>query len=149
MKAPGKYIQIVLADDDEDDRELFEMAVKELTMQVNVTFIIDGQKLLTYLNENKKPDILFLDLNMPLKSGFECLQVIRNNERFKRLPVIILSTSNAKRDIDKCYDLEASFYIVKPFSYHELSSIIKKILDNDWKENFTSPPKNKFVYKNE
>lgn len=147
MKAPEKYIQIVLADDDEDDRELFEMAVKELSILVNVVLIVNGQQLLTYLEENKMPDILFLDLNMPLRSGTECLEIIRNNERFKSLPVIILSTSNAKRDIDTCYALGANFYIVKPFAYHELSAIIKKILDRDWRENLAFSAKSRFVYK--
>ena len=147
MNTPEKHIRIVLADDDEDDRELFEMAVKELTETAKVTLIINGDELLKYLDENKKPDILFLDLNMPLKSGIECLEIIRTNDRFKKLPIIILSTSSAKRDIDKCYELGANFYIVKPFSHTELSSIIKKILDKNWNENFVSPPKNKFVYK--
>jgi CheY-like chemotaxis protein len=147
MIAPEKYIQIVLADDDEDDRDLFEMAVKELSIPISVRLIINGQELLRYLAENKIPDILFLDLNMPMKSGFECLEAIRNNEKLKNLPVIILSTSNAKRDIDKCFDLKANFYIVKPFSYQELSNVIKKILDKEWKDNFVSPPRNKFVYK--
>jgi CheY-like chemotaxis protein len=147
MIAPEKHIQIVLADDDEDDRDLFEMAIKELTMPINLALFIDGDKLLTHLDKNKNPDILFLDLNMPLKSGFECLETIRARERFKTLPVIILSTSNAKRDIDRCYDLGANFYIVKPFSYQELSSIIRKILDRDWQEGFSSRLKSKFVYK--
>jgi CheY-like chemotaxis protein len=147
MIAPEKHIQIVLADDDEDDRDLFEMAIKELTMPINLALFIDGEKLLTHLDKNRNPDILFLDLNMPLKSGFECLETIRSWERFKTLPVIILSTSNAKRDIDRCYDLGANFYIVKPFSYQELSSIIRKILDRDWQEGFSSRLKSKFVYK--
>jgi CheY-like chemotaxis protein len=147
MIAPEKHIQIVLADDDEDDRDLFEMAIKELTMPINLALFVDGDKLLTHLDKNKNPDILFLDLNMPLKSGFECLETIRSWERFKTLPVIILSTSNAKRDIDRCYDLGANFYIVKPFSYQELSSIIRKILDRDWQEGFSSRLKSKFVYK--
>jgi CheY-like chemotaxis protein len=147
MIAPEKHIQIVLADDDEDDRDLFEMAIKELTMPINLALFVDGDKLLTHLDKNKNPDILFLDLNMPLKSGFECLETIRSRERFKTLPVIILSTSNAKRDIDRCYDLGANFYIVKPFSYQELSSIIRKILDRDWQEGFSSRLKSKFVYK--
>jgi CheY-like chemotaxis protein len=147
MIAPEKHIQIVLADDDEDDRDLFEMAIKELTMPINLALFVDGDKLLAHLDKNKNPDILFLDLNMPLKSGFECLETIRAWERFKTLPVIILSTSNAKRDIDRCYDLGANFYIVKPFSYQELSSIIRKILDRDWQEGFSSRLKSKFVYK--
>jgi CheY-like chemotaxis protein len=149
MIAPEKYIQIVLADDDEDDRDLFEMAVKELSIPISVRLIINGQELLRYLAENEIPDVLFLDLNMPLKSGFECLQAIRNNEKLKNLPVIILSTSNAKRDVDKCFDLKANFYIVKPFSYPELSSIIKKILNKDWKESSRPLSRNKFVYRSE
>jgi CheY-like chemotaxis protein len=140
-----KAIHIVLADDDEDDREVFEMAVDELKLPVEITPVPDGKRLIDYLDNNKAPDILFLDLNMPRMKGTECLQIIRSNERFKKLPVIILSTSSAKRDIDQSYDLEANYYIVKPFSYMELATVIKKLISKEWKEDFIYPPRNKFL----
>lgn len=141
-----KLFHIVLADDDEDDREVFEMAVKELNIPLQLSQEKDGMKLLSFLDTNKKPDLIFLDLNMPKMKGTECLQIIRKNERFKKLPIIILSTSNAARDIDRCYELGANYYIIKPFSYKELASIIKKLVDKEWREDFISPPKNKFLY---
>jgi CheY-like chemotaxis protein len=83
---------------------------------------------------------------MPLKSGIECLKIIRQNEKLKDLPIIILSTSRAARDIDTCYNLKANYYIVKPFSYIDLSKIISKIFLDDWRSKLVDLPKNQFVY---
>ncbi|MGZ3902669.1 MAG: response regulator, partial [Bacteroidia bacterium] len=88
-------INILLADDDKDDRYFFEKALKTLSIKAQLTISEDGEKLMAYLlkHSEKLPDVLFLDLNMPRKNGAECLTEIKLHEKLKKLPVIIYSTS--------------------------------------------------------
>lgn len=141
-----KLLRIVLADDDDDDRELFELALEELDGKLEFSHAPNGKELLKLLQEEQTPDVVFLDLNMPLTSGIECLKIIRQNDKLTSLPVIILSTSRAARDIDTCYNLKANYYIVKPFSYVDLSKIIKNIFSEDWRSKLVDLPKNQFVF---
>lgn len=90
-----KQLNILLAEDDKDDRDFFETALKEIPIPTRLTTVIDGEQLLEYLHENSEqlPDVLFLDLNMPRKSGFECLVEIKEDEKLKDLRVVVFSTS--------------------------------------------------------
>jgi len=90
-----KQFRILLADDDTDDCQFFRKAIEELLISATITTVPDGEKLMSYLYKNAKhlPDILFLDLNMPRKNGFECLIEIKEDIRLMNLPVIMLSTS--------------------------------------------------------
>ena len=108
MLAEKKTIHIIVADDDEDDRALFEMAVKELNTAFELTVLNDGPALLSFLDSHKKPDIIFLDLNMPKMNGFECLKQLKKSELYKHIPVVVLSTSNREEDIEKCRELGAA-----------------------------------------
>ena len=89
-----KKLNILLADDDTDDRFFFKKVLNELSIAVQLTTVHNGEELMAYLLENSDqlPDLLFLDLNMPRKSGFECLSEINENEKLKVLPVVIFST---------------------------------------------------------
>ena len=80
---------ILLADDDIDDRFFFSKALKEIPISTNLTTVHDGEELMHYLEKNSKslPNILFLDLSMPRKTGFECLYEIKDNEKFKDIPI--------------------------------------------------------------
>ena len=123
------------ADDDEDDRELFVDALREIDPSVILVQAEDGLQLMEILNTIKDPipEILFLDINMPGKGGFECLEEIRKQEgRVKEINVIILSTSNAPQDIEKSLELGASFYAVKPNQFDVLKSFVKDVLEIDW-----------------
>ena len=97
-------LNIQLADDDIDDRSFFEKALKEVSISNHLTTVNDGEHLMKYLADNLEqlPNILFLDLNMPRKNGFECLVEIRENEKLKDLSVVIFSTSYPQ---DKSYEL--------------------------------------------
>ena len=90
-----KKLSILLADDDKDDRFFFSMALESLTVPTQLAIVLDGEKLMVYLDENSHqlPDVLFLDLNMPRKNGFECLNEIKQNNKLNELLVIIYSTS--------------------------------------------------------
>jgi Response regulator containing CheY-like receiver, AAA-type ATPase, and DNA-binding domains len=125
---------IYLADDDEDDRELFVDALREVDPSVILTQAEDGLQLMEILNSIKDPipEILFLDINMPGKNGFECLEEIRKQEgRVKEINIIILSTSNDPQDIEKALELGATFYAVKPNRFDVLKSFVKDVLQLD------------------
>jgi CheY-like chemotaxis protein len=128
---------IVLADDDDDDCDLFREALDELLVVPRLTIAKDGQQLMDVLLQGDRalPDVLFLDVNMPLKNGIECLQDIRDTERLKNLPVIIFSTSAQQWALERVYELRASIYVLKPNSFLKLKDVIRNVLAIDWNKN--------------
>ena len=88
-------LNILLAEDDQDDRDFFDEALKEILIPVHLTTVYDGEQLMNYLYKNSEhlPNVIFLDLNMPRKNGFECLCEIKENEKLKGLLVVMFSTS--------------------------------------------------------
>jgi len=140
---------IILADDDPDDCELFQDAITAINVNVRTIIINGGIQLMDYLNDENAelPDILFLDLNMPLMNGFECLEDIRKNVRLRNICVIIFSTSSNPSDIDKSYNLGANAYIQKPLSEREMKDILKNTLDTDWNDPCSALDSHNFVMK--
>ena len=118
---------IVMADDDQDDIELFQSAVQDTCSALSLTIATDGTKLIEILNENPAPDTIFLDLNMLGVSGLDCLKEIRSKEKFDDVPVVMLSTSDRKAEIDYCLSNGADHYFVKPNTYAGLKSIIEEL----------------------
>ncbi len=135
-----------IADDDEDDREIFTEVIHEIAPFVNLTKATNGHELMKLLNNKNTelPDIIFLDLNMPLKNGQECLQEIRSDERLKHIPVVIYSTSSGREFIDETYKKGANYYIIKPDSFTDLKKIAHEILSFDW-DNHIRPLRDGFV----
>lgn len=126
---------IYLADDDQDDRILFLDAVEELDLPVIVNVFEDGLQVLKKLSAamSSLPEIIFLDINMPGRNGFECLEEIRNLPApLRDLKIIMLSTSNTPENINLCYTLGADFYAVKPSTFQELKELLGSILKIDW-----------------
>jgi CheY-like chemotaxis protein len=119
---------ILLADDDEDDRLLFQEALDEITLATQLTSVRDGEQLMDALSEIDLPDMLFLDLNMPRKNGFQCLSEIRKNEKLKELPVIIFSTSLQPDAVDKLYEGGAHYYIRKPSNFDHFKKVIQQAI---------------------
>ena len=138
---------LLLVDDDEDDCLLFEDALWEVNNNVLVTIAKDGEQFIRVFNRESVPgvDIIFLDLNMPCKNGFEYLLEIRQDDRLKHVPVIILSTSSEAFAVERAYQLGANFYIRKPGTFSQLKRLIRKILTIDWKDNLSQPTKDRFV----
>lgn len=130
-------MRILLTDDDADDREFFADAVADIHLNFPVEFCENGLELLNrlYNKELSIPDIIFLDLNMPVMSGFESLQQIRDDAKFKDIPIIaIYSTSATEDGIKNTFGLGASAYIVKPTDFNDLKKLLKKVIEMDWKE---------------
>ena len=137
------YTTIFYADDDIDDLDFF----KEVTSDINepVSLFESGDKMLDILNNPPpKPSVIFLDLNMPIKSGFEVLNEIKASPDICNIPVIILTTSTSPSDISQCKDLGAKLYIRKPTSVFALKKAINHVLATDW-NNFT-PTDTNFFY---
>lgn len=119
-------LNIWLADDDTDDCQLFKEAVSTFVPSINFTAVHDGERLMQLLGDdtNKLPDVLFLDLNMPRKNGFECLTEIKHHEKLKQLPVVIFSTSNSHDDMNMIFKTGADVYVRKPSNFEQLIQLI-------------------------
>ncbi len=138
--------QVFLADDDTDDQMLFEDALREIDDSIDLATAKDGLELLAKLHAAATlPDILFLDLNMPLRNGFECLEEIRTTPRFQTIPVVVCSTSSDKRSLDLVYNLGANYYLQKPNSFAQLKEAIAHILALDFQDNVFRPSRAAFV----
>lgn len=121
---------VILADDDKDHGTLFERILKSVDPSKTLTVVTDGEALL-HLLAQVKPEILFLDLNMPHKSGIECLQEIRKNEALKDLKVVVYSSSSRMSDIRRSYIHKADLYMVKPFHTEHLRNALDIVLNRD------------------
>lgn len=127
-------INILLADDDEDDRQIFKDAFEEIRIKTQVRFVNDGIELIKQLtqNGNQLPDILFLDLNMPGKNGIECLMDIRSLKKLQNIAVVIYSTSSSAHEIEDTFVLGANIYIKKPNDFNTLKRILEEVLKLNW-----------------
>jgi DNA-binding response OmpR family regulator len=141
-----KEIIIYLADDDEDDRMIFEEALSEISGNIKLVKITDGIKLLNQLSEDKTiPDIIFLDLNMPFQSGKETLKILRANRSYSKIPVVIYSTSTNPADIEDTFSAGASLYMEKPYSMCSMVKKIEAIISMDWYSFAGADRKNYFI----
>lgn len=136
MKNNNTAVHILLAEDDIDDRFFFEKALKLIPIDTKLTTVNDGEKLMEYLANNQLnlPDIIFLDISMPRKTGIECLQEIKENEVVSKVPIAMLSTSYTKDDAfengikSMLIRMGAERFIRKPNSIDELKTILEEIL---------------------
>lgn len=138
---------LLLADDDIDDCIFFKEILEELPVSATLSIVNDGVQLMDYLSAKSDhlPDALFLDLNMPRKSGLECLSEIKSNSRLKNLPVIIFSTSLNMEVVNLLYQKGAHCYIRKPGEYDKLKKIIYEALTITAQNNSQQPARDKFI----
>lgn len=136
---PNKFI--FLADDDADDCMLFEDALREVSTSTELTTANDGVELINLMETAvpPPPDVIFLDLNMPRKNGFECLEQIRKTKKWASIPVVIFSTTGQEEMVKKVYEQGANFFIRKPGSFPKLKLAIQQILDIDWSNHSWKP----------
>ncbi|HWF49288.1 MAG TPA: response regulator [Solirubrobacteraceae bacterium] len=123
----GRPVTILLADDDQEDRELARDALQDSKLANEMRFVVDGQDLMDYLRRQgryadpavdaPRPGIILLDLNMPKMDGREALAEIKADESLRRIPVVVLTTSNDEQDVLRSYDLGVNSFITKPVTF--------------------------------
>ena len=122
-------MNILYADDDADDREIFCEAIREINPAIKVVLGMDGEETLKILSVQKElPHLIFLDINMPKMDGIECLAKLKSDDRLKSIPVIIYSTTSNKSDQSKIALLGASDFILKGNSFENVKDSLDKIL---------------------
>jgi CheY-like chemotaxis protein len=126
---------ILIAEDDADDRFLFKTAFEEKGYDDDIEFVENGIELLKFLytieekkpGERQYPSFILLDLNMPKKDGREVLKEIKQHPEFKKIPVVVFTTTNSENEIRRCYELGANTYVVKPVSFDSLLKVVEEI----------------------
>ena len=129
---------ILLAEDDPDDRMLTRRAIVESRMETTVAAVTNGEELMQYLTregpygdetEAPRPDLILLDLNMPRMDGREALREIKSDTNLRRIPVVVLTTSEAEQDIVQSYDLGVNAFVTKPVSFDALAETMESLGD--------------------
>ncbi len=129
----GKPVEILLVEDSRGDVRLIQEALQEAKVRNRMTVVGDGEEAMACLRKQGRysrasnPGLILLDLNLPKKNGFEVLQEIKKDEFLKRIPVVILTTSQAEQDIIKSYDLYANAYITKPVDLDQFLAVVKAV----------------------
>jgi chemotaxis family two-component system response regulator Rcp1 len=145
MEPNGRPIEILLVEDNPGDVRLTREALKEGKVRNNLQVAIDGMDALEFLKKEGKhrdadtPDLILLDLNLPKMDGRELLEKIKEDPALKRIPVVILTTSKAERDIVTSYDLHANCYITKPVDLEQFITVVQSI-ENFWMTIVKLPP---------
>ena len=144
-----KTSTIFLADDDEDDRELFKLAIDQISVPTKLDTFKNGVELIKALRESgtNLPDILFLDLNMPNKGGLECLNEINQDPGLRGVTVVIYSTSSSEKDIEATFVAGANIYINKPADFEILKKSLKKVLTLDWHYHTSNLNRDNFYFR--
>jgi CheY-like chemotaxis protein len=136
LKEIKRPMQILMADDDEDDRRAVAKAWKASRAANPINFVNDGEELMDYLRKRgpfaelatwARPGVILLDLNMPKKDGREALREIKADPELRQIPVIILTTSQAEEDIYRTYDLGANSFITKPVTFTSLVDLLQAL----------------------
>jgi CheY-like chemotaxis protein len=146
MKIIGKPIEILIVEDNEGDVGLIEEVFEEAKIKNNIHVAEDGEEAILYLHGEGKfsgsprPDIIILDLNLPNKDGREVLREIKDDSNLKNIPVVVLTTSNAEKDILGAYGLHASAYITKPLDFDQFIKVVGSI-ESFWLEIVRLPTK--------
>jgi CheY-like chemotaxis protein len=121
----------LIADDDADDANLFCEALSQIDPVTKCFIAENGREVLELLSGGiNNPDIIFLDINMPIMNGWECLKRLKEDTTFKNIPVVMYSTSSAKKDVEKAYGLGALIFLSKPEDFRELCKILQVIVTN-------------------
>lgn len=132
---PTRLFEVLLVEDSPGDAQLTKLALEEGKIRINLNTVEDGVEALEFLRgygkyaDYPRPDLILLDLNLPRKDGREVLLDIKSDENLKRIPVVILTTSQADEDILRAYNLNANCYITKPVDFDRFANIVRSIED--------------------
>lgn len=128
-----KKFRILIAEDDMDDRFLLKKAFEETGVNEEIAFVENGIQLMEYLQQSRQaqqqnyPKLILLDLNMPRMDGKQVLKILKEDPQFKKIPVVVFTTSRNEVIINKCYEMGANTYIIKPVSFEGLLSIVQQL----------------------
>ncbi len=137
LRKEFKIVEILLIEDSPGDIRLTQEALKDSKISNNLHVVTDGVEAMAFLrkegkySEKPRPDLILLDLNLPKKDGREVLAEIKKDEQLKRIPVIILTVSEAEEDVLKTYNLHANCYITKPVDLEQFLKVVKTT-ENFW-----------------
>lgn len=140
-----KPVEILLVEDNPGDARLTAIALERNKIVVNLNVVTDGGKAMAYLNREgeyakvPRPDLILLDLNLPIMDGREVLADIKSNPKLKHIPVVVLTTSEAEEDIVKTYALHANCFITKPVDLNQFIKVVSSI-ENFWFTVVKLPP---------
>ena len=138
MTETPSAITIHMCDDDPDDQLLVTDALLEARLATPIDFTSNGRELLQYLNREGEyaklkgqplPGLILLDLNMPIMDGREVLKVLKNDDKFKSIPIVILTTSKAEEDVARSYNMGVNSFVIKPVSFDNLVEMIQSITE--------------------
>jgi DNA-binding response OmpR family regulator len=141
---PNNSANVLIAEDDDDDFFIFSVAISETGFAVLLKRAEDGELLMKLLQDDL-PDILFLDLLMPVKDGKQCLLEIRADRRYDRMPIIVYTQLDDLETVEYCYRQGSNLITIKPNSIGDLKEALQRILGIDWKKTMYFPPKSEFV----
>ena len=138
---------ILLADNDENDRAFFKDALLEIKVKTDLKLANNGSQLMKYLDnpENRLPDIVFMDLNLPVLSGMECLIEIRKEIRLRDLAIAIYSTASSEENIEEAFVQGANIYIKKPDDFLVLKIVLEHVLTINWQYHTSGLKKENFL----
>jgi CheY-like chemotaxis protein len=137
-------MHILMADDDKDDFLILQEAAEKAGEKLQLSYAGNWLELWRFILKTL-PDILFLDINMPVKDGIECLQLLRKERKYDKVPILIYSTSISKADIDSAYRNGANYFIVKPSAIDDITKIIQKLISMGKEALISVPPREEFV----
>src|SRR5690349_19090766 len=132
---PGRPLNVLLVEDDPGDVLIAREAMAAGQLPTTLDVVTDGVEAIKYLRRQNgfadapRPDLILLDLNLPLMSGHEVLAEVKNDPELRRIPVVVLTTSQAHEDIIKSYDLHASVHVSKPVDFDDFAGVVKQIDD--------------------
>jgi len=140
---------LFLADDDEDDRLMFQEAIDEVKIQTELITFHNGKALMDALAKKdcRQPHMIFLDLNMPVKNGMQCLKEIKMMPALADLPIAIYSTSSSEEDIDATFHHGANIYINKPNTFGQLKQVVEKVLQLNWQYQTSNLNRDTFLFR--
>jgi DNA-binding response OmpR family regulator len=144
----NSQLRILLADDDHDDYNFFVSVVRALNLPHYIIRAAKDTELFFALEKEPDLDLIIIDINMPGRNGKECLKEIKSHEKYRHIPVIILTSSKNESDVMESYHSGAHYYAIKPYSYHNYVATMEKIFNLDWKSRQPIPQRDSFVINN-
>jgi len=141
----GEPVEILLAEDNPGDAKLTRKALEQGKVINNLHVVTDGVDAMAYLRQEgeyadrPRPDLVLLDLNMPRKDGREVLQDIESDDDLRRIPVVVMTSSEAEEDIVQSYDLHANAYVTKPIDFDGFLDVVGS-LEDFWLSVVKMPP---------